>query len=204
MHLPTHSQSFRGQREWPVSGDTAVQEKPTIDYVAQSWQFSRFEAGLTAGIRQHDANQAELGAEWPISGPQQGLDRHGHLTTFIRHKRQALAHEGVDHGQHAEPTAATRCVADKVHGPAPVRRLRQRHRRPRSHVSLAAGSLPHTQDILTIQPQRLFVIYEDAFSRQHDPKPPIAKPTPFQRDLAKRRPPVAIIGSPMRIAHRRL
>ena len=47
------------------------------------------------------------------------------------------------------------------------------------------------------------MVHHDAFTRQHDPEPPIAEPASFQRKLAKPRPQVAIIRSPMRVAHRR-
>ena len=47
------------------------------------------------------------------------------------------------------------------------------------------------------------MVHDQPLAGQHDPKPPVAEATTFGRDLAKPRPQVAIITTPMRIAHRR-
>jgi hypothetical protein len=46
---------------------------------------------------------------------------------------------------------------------------------------------------LTVKPQQLLVVNEDAFTRQHNPQPSVAEPAMLERDLAKTRPKVAII-----------
>ena len=67
----------------------------------------------------------------------------------------------------------------------------------------ASPPATHPQVLLTIQSQQLLVVHDDALTGKHDPKPTIAEPTTFKRDLAKTRPKVAIITTPGRVAHRR-
>ena len=68
----------------------------------------------------------------------------------VRHQRQALAREVVDHGEDAEPPAAGRAVRHEVEAPALVRAIGQRHRRPGAQRPLAAAASADLQPFLAV------------------------------------------------------
>jgi len=63
------------------------------------------------------------------------------------------------------------------------RTLRQCHRRSCAQGPLAAAAFLHGQPFLAIETEQLLVVQVEALPPQQDVQPPIAEPTPFQRQF---------------------
>ena len=104
----------------------------------------------------------------------------------VRHQRQALAAEVVDHAQDPEPATVGQRVGREVQRPALVRAVRQRHRRPRAERPLAPAAATHLQPLLAIEPPQLLVVRPQPLARQQQAEAAIAEPPSLGRQARSR------------------
>jgi hypothetical protein len=126
---------------------------------------------LGAVVAHHRQRQAALRADrvqlarHPLAG-QRG----------VGHQSQALVAEVVDHAQNPEPAAIGQRVGREVKRPAPVGRLRHRHRRPCADRPLASAAATHLQPLFAIKPTQPLVVRPQPLTRQQQAEATIAEP----------------------------
>lgn len=94
----------------------------------------------------------------------------------IRHSREALPSDVIDHVAHPEPPARNHLVMDEVQAPALVRQRQHRRRCPGPDSTLAAAPPPNRQTFLTIQPLSLLAVDHHALRAQPDMQAAVAEP----------------------------
>ena len=76
----------------------------------------------------------------------------------VNDEREAFAGEVIHHGEDPEPAAVGQHIVHKVHGPARVRALRDRHGRPGSDRALPPAAAAHAEPLLAIEAEELLVV----------------------------------------------
>ena len=108
---------------------------------------------------------------------------------------EAFAGEVVDYREHPEPAPVGQRVGDKIQRPALVRRLRQRHWRPRPQCSFPAAPLAHPELLLAVEPEQPLVVQPDTITRQQNVQPPITEPPSLSGQHAQSGTDSVIAGS---------
>jgi len=101
----------------------------------------------------------------------------------VRHRRQALPVEVVDHAKDPEPPAIVQGARDEVQRPALVAILRDRHRRPCPQRPHTAASSTYREPFFLVEPLQLLVFHLYPFASQQNMQPAITEAATRRRQL---------------------